>query len=927
MPEKTTIINLGFWNYALDPSNTYFIVFTHNIFTGGPGIKSIKSAFLQTETNKVLTMAYVTTNNQIVIRKVNINIKDAFKNYIETLKQIEISSDDKIAVDLGNKDLNSAPKEIKRIRWIGNWLILFVNFKETNTNFVYKYYFSSNDIKKVEGFITPSIDLLSISSVKDLIIYESAMFKDATPYILAEETNPGEPVSLNLYKISSFVNFKNQRECFLTTKPKPNGTLTPGDGNLESSYICSVSCDRNQYMVPSQSMCKDCDIQKYGTNIRQYVFNNKCILSNSKESTCKNINLFGHCQDEVVITGGSQLTTNGNNFHCRAGFSSINGNCVSCKSIGKFYMIDTCENQCRIGYHADSENICHPVNCPSDTTIDLISNSCLKCPPTKPIFDLISNSCVSMCSEETKKVSINYSLSYDYCACISGEILIDPSKSKCINKESCIHENGQITEFTSGLKACANTANNLIAFNNSCSEGKWFNTNTRSCEECNLDNNYSYNGKCYTECPLNTIPYGKTCKECPVDSPYVLSNSCVSSCPSDHVLLKNEKHCIKKYICPKAGSYYDSTTSSCIACSSGTYLLNENDNQACVSACPTKHEIKNRTCIPCSSEQYYNANTRACVSKCDSLFSVDEHAKVCHNCSMAGLFWDPVSHLCVERCPENTVDNLDFGCMPEGKVILNGQIVEKCPDKYTLNANTRVCEYCDMFMDNGKCTNICGKNRIPFDKNISFKGSLIEILRTQIEIDHNTCFDCYMYGKIKYQSGCIDRCHTDGLSYSIDKPSSIAVLDFASNTCKIESKLISDSCKCKGANSTCLNTKTDNTFCSKCKCDEGTYGLECQFNKQQKDEMISELDIKISEIEDSLTKSNDAVGEKSGDFIVKVKECVDVLTLFPEVINQRRRVLTDLKDFISEIMAVEEGNKSKEILEAQNMVNILYSLE
>ena len=45
----------------------------------------------KTETNKVLTMAYVTTNNEIVIRKVNITIKDAFKNYIETLKQIEIS--------------------------------------------------------------------------------------------------------------------------------------------------------------------------------------------------------------------------------------------------------------------------------------------------------------------------------------------------------------------------------------------------------------------------------------------------------------------------------------------------------------------------------------------------------------------------------------------------------------------------------------------------------------------------------------------------------------------------------------------------------------------------------------------------------------------------------------------------------------------
>ena len=137
-------------------------------------------------------------------------------------------------------------------------------------------------------------------------------------------------------------------------------------------------------------------------------------------------------------------------------------------------------------------------------------------------------------------------------------------------------------------------SSNIYCLN--CSEN-CLNCDSTNCFICKT-NTYLYLGKCYDQCPLNTIQEDIICKP----------NPCI---------------------------YYDRTSNNCLLCSAPFVLAYINSTMMCTTICPNKTTNINGRCVNCS------LNCLSCLTE-----------SVCSICSNGTYAYEGK---CVYVCPAGTI--------------------------------------------------------------------------------------------------------------------------------------------------------------------------------------------------------------------------------------------------------------------------------
>lgn len=179
-------------------------------------------------------------------------------------------------------------------------------------------------------------------------------------------------------------------------------------------------------------------------------------------------------------------------------------------------------------------------------------------------------------------------------------------------------------------------------------------------------------------CIITDAATGATgCTVC--GSGYILfMGSCTSQCPANYYPLQSQ--C---YRCSQNCQTCTSLPSSCINCTNNTFLLNGN----CIQQCPngTYQSVSTASCVPCDDRQCVlcPANASEC-SVCNLPFMANTGStKRCDTCA-AGYLWDAsgVCNPCSPTCL--TCSGRIDSCTScnTGKLILNGNCVDNCPNGY-----------------------------------------------------------------------------------------------------------------------------------------------------------------------------------------------------------------------------------------------------
>ena len=268
-----------------------------------------------------------------------------------------------------------------------------------------------------------------------------------------------------------------------------------------------------------------------------------------------------------------------------------------------------------------------------------------------------------------------------------------------------------------------NIAKNMVCVTISCKENwrsvqKKIVIGTEECiDDCNSSSNkYEYNGKCYSECPEDTINYNykcyskeekcdHNCKTCMINSNFIISSNC-TTCYSDQ-FLDNGKcvdNCsngyyydeldpsIKKCKCDlikcKSCTNESLTKNLCISCNEEYnyypilndtesfgdfincnnetipgYYFDDNDKyyKKCYiscSSCKEKGNHTNHNCLTCASDYIYNITISGainCYQSCPKIFSkLIPAKKLCiDDCSKDNDYKYEFRNKCYRECPYN----------------------------------------------------------------------------------------------------------------------------------------------------------------------------------------------------------------------------------------------------------------------------------
>ena len=222
-----------------------------------------------------------------------------------------------------------------------------------------------------------------------------------------------------------------------------------------------------------------------------------------------------------------------------------------------------------------------------------------------------------------------------------------------------------------------------------------------------------------------------------------------------------------------------------------------------------------------------NIKTFTCESNCPSNFTKHTDISIWEDCYIDKLYFNPESNNCSLDCPMNYYKDELYGCIENGKIVYQGNIISECPKNTILNTLTNKCERCSgKFTENGICTDACSR------------GYISDI--------NNECKSCSELNLIAQENECVDECDTNKYEYNYlnnnceplseadDIKSSTDVNDKSAIPKKTnnENNKLDPNCAC--VNGICLpSININKKSCLLCKCNNAFYGEFCSVENKK----------------------------------------------------------------------------------------------
>lgn len=827
-----------------------------------------------------LSYEYQEINNDsfIVISYIILNGSPLIENKL-FIKKIYISGDSSSTISLSISHNEKSffiekMRTVQYFKWSGAWIILNLYNFSLKKSILYTFLLVDIEKNYINGHLKSKTILINTHSILDMFLFEAKSSRKSKPIVISIEEIPVSTYISRVYYIESST-FPVLRSMFFN--------------NIDSQM--AYECKKNEYFSMNTNLeCQPCQ--------SGYVNNNQCVIDPGLCPLYPRLSfVYGYCPDESTnyyFQSSLQLTRenlNSSKANCQGSLkdsitnqiskvlprlATVNNICVDCQQLGMVLLYDKCEESCPIGYRLNTFNECELFECGDGYILNPITNECISC-GDKYKFNIYTETCVNSC------VSEYYSLNGVYCECGNGYFLmVDTDYNTCIpSTYQCRY--GSLVRLSSGYSYCVNPESKRHSIGTECGRGLSFNYKSRRCEKCSSDKQFSFDNSCYDKCPLGTITNynDNICVRC-ISNGYVYKNICYEKCPDDTIPIESQRICVNKcgddngscvITCPISNYYYDKSSKECYECPSyAPFRYNYN----CVYDCPTRSYLdNNKQCIDCKPDEIFYADSSYCTTTCptDNGYTLVSSIKICFNCLKKGLYYNFELGKCASYCPFNYVPHTKLGCVFEGYVIYNDNILlsGECPEGYYPSWN-RICYECPVYkIRKSICTSKCDEGKFPDST--------------------NTCKTCLEMNLLTSSSGeCVYSCN-----YQIE------YLDELNKRCLLKTKNLSEtllysndlSCNLQCRNQSQCKTKrllsTKNSlYCNICGCSQGFYGRLCEFTENIKNEYEKRLVLLMSRLP-SIDKSNDDYIEyivymSSNDFQL-VSEVLRIVIYTPQLLK------------------------------------------
>ena len=598
----------------------------------------------------------------------------------------------------------------------------------------------------------------------------------------------------------------------------------------EEENLCVKNCSelglladiKNKICVPN---CKNIGRIRYEDRcVSSCPFNVAFTYSTSEENYCvESCTSYGQTNSDLTCT---ELT-------CRAqGKTLFNGKCYLCPEGHGFKISGTNEDFCTtrcaeyglIEDYPTSSCISGSLSCSSGKFKDFINNKCVdQCPDEIPY---IKNSiCLKQCDQYYYEDINGNKICTDKC--------IENNKYLIVNQKKCVDSCSSIGNYQlNGYNICYSKCNEksiLQRFNymtknlfSTCVTNCMNNDNTKSqndcIEDCSKPFKYSLkdesNKICYQSCKeINKYDYEDQ------DGNYY----CINNCKSVNKVLEGNK-CLDK--CPEAKKIKSESNGDIIckkSCENGEIMVNKNNEYICVNYCKDIDLIldDNQCVTDCPKNRPYaiiEGNEKKCSAQCDKYINTVkkngvEKSECIDSCNEVNKYTNEKT--CVNECPSSknykiakndeifcslTCDDTDYkyvniengnnicvkSCKSIGKVLYNGNCLDKCPNnknieinknneiecssqcdgnKYLLiqgNSNQCVddCTSYDAFLYEGKCVFECPSGKYLYEnKDTNTKQCVDNCRLYNLFANDNKCVtDCSTYNKFTFEGSCLTDC-------------------------------------------------------------------------------------------------------------------------------------------------------------------------
>ena len=529
---------------------------------------------------------------------------------------------------------------------------------------------------------------------------------------------------------------------------------------IESEHLCLSSCTE-EYPENNDGLCENCALKS------QYNHNGVCVYKDDDFDEIYYI-LSGEENEKYAKVGSCYTIDERGDYHpnhidpilcpndCPSNFvkkydSSGNVYCVKC-----FETCETCVYTGSVGNH-----------------------KCTKCKNGYEFSQILYGVCDQVCKEgdyfyftsyQEKKCAETCPSELPY---MSESDIENDYSIECIS--DCTKKNKLLIDGTYlCVKECPDGYNQYdLLCVEECPTSYGTYGNSKICIECNDNNLYYYNGKCYNQVegiPIDTYIQDSvtTLGEGEYPQPGVDNDGVLHYCFSPDIIgggyktgyIAKIQNCSRK--CPE-NYKFDETLRKCVECEDGClycdeddgclydcpdnyyYLLDEDENAQCVSSCPIELPIigiddycsdqcalgENKVLIS-GNEDSDNGNYECTVSKCKDL----------------NLFYNPSTNTCYppEKIPLNTFFNPDSQSDEENELspCLNkisdneyitgffyaiSRCTEQCPDNYYYAGNNR-CK---------KCHSLCNTC---FDEGTNRENNCLSCADTENRILNPYLFNC-----------------------------------------------------------------------------------------------------------------------------------------------------------------------------------------
>ena len=143
------------------------------------------------------------------------------------------------------------------------------------------------------------------------------------------------------------------------------------------------------------------------------------------------------------------------------------------------------------------------------------------------------------------------------------------------------------------------------------------------------------------------------------------------------------------------GMYFNVDTKLCTTCNLDKPYVSK-DKITCYEKCPGKNAYYHLDgyCEVCTIPNILNINSLTCDTECTSDYNFHQSIFICENCNSNNKYYDQVLNSCITTCLKDYYSHDKLGCIKEGKIVYNNQILDECPEKLLYNAITKQYEEC-----------------------------------------------------------------------------------------------------------------------------------------------------------------------------------------------------------------------------------------